>query len=88
MPGLPLTTTLHIPLSRTASGTPGENLPDVAITMAHLIQSLKLAYKTFQKGEFSRVQAIFSTIFKSIPLVITETRSASHEVRSPFRMVV
>jgi coatomer protein complex subunit alpha (xenin) len=80
MPGLPLTTTLHIPLSRTASGTPGENLPDVAITMAHLIQSLKLAYKTFQKGEFSRVQAIFSTIFKSIPLVITETRSASHEV--------
>lgn len=82
LPGLPLTTTLHIPLSRTANNisSGAANLPDIAIRMSQLIQSLKLAYKTFQKGEFSRVQAIFKKIFASIPLIITETRSASHEV--------
>ena len=81
LPGLPLATTLHVPLCRT-NETPSdtENLPDIAIKMSHLIQSLKLAYKTFQKGEFSKAQGIFSHMLMSIPLVITESRAGSHEV--------
>jgi len=83
LPGLPLATRLHVPLCRSTTNEISVDsgaLPDIAITMPHLIQSLKSAYKTFQKGEFSRVQCTFNFLLMSIPLVITETRTASHEV--------
>lgn len=78
LPGLPLGNTIHVPLYRAAHD--GDKLPDVALTVPHLIQSLKLAYKTFQKGEFARAEAIFKSMLSSIPLIITDTRVASNEV--------
>lgn len=78
LPGLPLSKTVRVALCRTTSN--GEKLPDVALTASHLIRSLKLAYKAFQKGEFPRAEAMFTLILSSIPLIITETRTASNEV--------
>jgi len=78
LPGLPLSNTMHVPLHRATHDA--DKLPEVALRVPHLIRSLKIAYKTFQKGEFSRAQAMFKTILSSIPLIITETRVASNEV--------
>jgi len=78
LPGLPLGNTMHVSIFRVAHV--GHKLPDMALTVPHLIKSLKLAYKTFQKGEFVRAEAIFKSILASIPLIITDTRVASNEV--------
>jgi coatomer protein complex subunit alpha (xenin) len=84
VPGLSLSSPLESLVQR---NFPGDNnvdmscLPGIAISMTHLIDSLKSAYRLFQKCSFQAAKDKFNHILLSIPLIIAESRSDSNEVK-------
>lgn len=83
VPGLSLSLPLEMPLQRNTHdrNIDGNCLPGIAISMRHLIESLKSAYRLFQKCNFQAARERFNDILLSIPLIIADSRSDSNEVK-------
>lgn len=80
VPGLPLSASLSMPLKRDAQDNSAGLLPHIAISTPRLIEVLKLAYRSFQKGNFIAAKDSFDKILTSLPFTVAESRSASNEV--------
>eukprot|EP00753_Platysulcus_tardus_P003441 PLAT12454.9.p1 GENE.PLAT12454.9~~PLAT12454.9.p1 ORF type:complete len:1289 (-),score=800.57 PLAT12454.9:76-3744(-) len=74
-PALPSTYGLLAPLSRTPT------LPRFCLTLSSLVAQLKLAYKLFHAGKFSKAEVVFRTVLQSVPLLAVERRAEVNEAK-------
>jgi coatomer protein complex subunit alpha (xenin) len=83
VPGLPLSSLLEMPVQRNTHDQSKDTncLPGIAVSMPQLVESLKTAYRLFQKGNFQAAKGRFEHILLSIPLVIADSRSDTNEVK-------
>jgi coatomer protein complex subunit alpha (xenin) len=86
LPGFPLSRSNSMPLSRRSPDEPPSKagelaLPIIAVKMANLVETLKSAYKLFQKGQFKESKDLFQDILLSIPLVVASNRAEAAEVK-------
>lgn len=82
VPGLPLSPSLQMPMMRSGSGSAAEkSKPAVCVKLSWLIETLKMAYKEFNNGQFNQSNNLFKSILFAIPLVVPESRSEADEVK-------
>merc|ERR1719162_654450 len=83
MPGIPGSASTSIPLLRNdSSGHPGDaSLPRTFLTMKKLVMAVRNGYKLFQGGKFNDSMAVFKNILTTIPLVVTENKKESAEIK-------
>jgi len=83
VPGIPGGSSLSIPLMRNdASGHPSSNsLPRTPLKMKDLIAEVRNGYRFFQGGKFNDSRASFAKALTLIPLIVTENRNESGEMK-------
>eukprot|EP00163_Fabomonas_tropica_P030426 TRINITY_DN6854_c0_g1_i2.p1 TRINITY_DN6854_c0_g1~~TRINITY_DN6854_c0_g1_i2.p1 ORF type:complete len:1127 (-),score=252.92 TRINITY_DN6854_c0_g1_i2:190-3570(-) len=78
-PGLPGTRPVTNGINR--GDDKKDALPQLAVNLPRLIDSLKVAYKSMTSGKFNDSLAQFSEILHSIPCVVVETRQDVNEIK-------
>ena len=83
VPGVPGSPQLSLPLMRNdASGHPGnESLPRSSLRMKNLVAGIRNGYRFFQGGKFNDSKAAFQDVLAKIPLVVTDNRNESNEMK-------
>lgn len=81
--GIPGSGSMSIPLLRNdAAGHPGaESLPRTSLKMANLVAGVRNGYRFFQGGKFNDSKASFQVVLTQIPLVITQNRNETNEMK-------
>jgi coatomer protein complex subunit alpha (xenin) len=74
---------MSIPLLRNdAAGHPGaESLPRTSLKMANLVAGVRNGYRFFQGGKFNDSKNSFQAVLTQIPLVITQNRNETNEMK-------
>lgn len=83
MPGVPGSGSMTVPLlANDSAGHPGsESLPRTSLKMKKLVAGIRSGYRFFQGGKFNDAKATFASILVDIPLVVTEDRNETNEVK-------
>jgi coatomer subunit alpha len=83
VPGIPGSGSMVMPLLRNdGAGHPGsESLPRTPLKLKDLVAGIRNGYRHFQGGKFNDSRAAFITVLTQIPLVVTESKAESNEVK-------
>jgi coatomer protein complex subunit alpha (xenin) len=83
VPGVPGSGSMVMPLMRNdGGGHPGaESLPRTPLKLKDLVAGIRNGYRHFQSGKFNDSRASFITVLTQIPLVVTDSKAESNEVK-------
>jgi coatomer protein complex subunit alpha (xenin) len=83
VPGVPGSGSMVLPLMRNdGAGHPGsESLPRTPLKLKDLVAGIRNGYRHFQSGKFNDSRTAFITVLTQIPLVVTDSKAESNEVK-------